>query len=278
MPELPEVETLRRELDRDVLGKRIKSVTVSEMRSVRRHPNKKHFVNKLSGVRLESLERRGKYLVFTLDSEDLLVIHLGMTGQLRRATNKAKPHEHTRAVLTFTQHGQLRFVDQRMFGEMFVTTPDELTKEVTELADLGIDPVETPMSWTKFGEMLLARKTKLKSLLMDQKFLAGIGNIYSDEILHRAGLRHDRLSNSLSTQEIRRLYRALVETLHDAIKYRGSTLSDGQYVSLRGEPGEFQLHHEVYDREGEPCRRCRAEIVRKRFGNRSTYYCEQCQV
>jgi formamidopyrimidine-DNA glycosylase len=119
---------------------------------------------------------------------------------------------------------------------------------------------------------------KLKPLLMDQKFMAGIGNIYADEILFAAGLRHDRLSDSLSTQEIRRLYRAVVETLHDAIKYRGSTLSDQQYVDLQGRPGEFQDHHQVYDREGEPCRRCRAPIRRIKANQRSTFFCEQCQV
>ena len=161
---------------------------------------------------------------------------------------------------------------------MFVTTPDELEGEVTELRDLGFDPVETPMSWTAFGELLYQRKVKLKPLLMDQKFMVGIGNIYSDEILFQAGLRHDRLSNSLSTQEMRRLYRAIVETLHDAIKYRGSTLADGGYVDVFGEPGSYQEHHEVYDRVGEPCRRCRAPIQKMKISKRTHFYCEQCQV
>ena len=176
------------------------------------------------------------------------------------------------------QHGQLRYVDPRKFGEMFVTTPDELTKEIPELAELGVDPVEEPMSWTTFGEMLMSRKMKLKAFLMDQKILAGIGNIYSDEILFAAGLRYDRMTPSLSSQEIRRLYRGVVETLHDAIKYGGSTLADEGYVNLHGDPGEYQEHHQVYARDKEACRRCRMPLTKAKFGGRSTYYCEQCQV
>jgi formamidopyrimidine-DNA glycosylase len=181
-------------------------------------------------------------------------------------------------VITFTQGGQLRFVDPRTFGELFITAPDELTKEITELADLGMDPVDEPISWVKFREHLLSKTTKLKPLLMDQSFIAGLGNIYSDEILWEAGLRHDRVPQSLSTMEIRRLYRAIVEVLHEAVKHRGSTLSDQQYVDLHGRPGEFQLLHQAYDREGEACRRCRTPIVREKSGQRSTFYCPNCQI
>src|SRR5204863_2886758 len=125
---------------------------------------------------------------------------------------------------------------------------------------------------------LTARKMKLKALLMDQKFVAGIGNIYSDEILFAAGLAHDRSSDSLSSQEVRRLYRAMVETLQDAIKHRGSTLGDEQYRDLFGELGEYQSQHNVYDREGKPCPRCRTPIVRVKWQGRSTFLCERCQV
>ena len=171
-----------------------------------------------------------------LDTGELLVIHLRMSGQLLRAQAKDPVAKHTHVVMTFTQGGQLRFVDPRTFGELFITAPDELTKEVTELADLGMDPVDEPISWVKFREHLLSRTTKLKPLLMDQSFLAGLGNIYSDEILWEAGLRHDRMPQTLSTMEIRRLYRAIVEVLHEAVKHRGSTLSDEGYVDLHGRP------------------------------------------
>jgi len=278
MPELPEVETIRRELERDVIGKRIKTVAVTGNRSIRRHANKKLFISRLEGTKITGVERKGKYLVLKLDTADLLVIHLGMSGQLLRLPAKDAVAKHTHVTITFTQGGQLRFVDPRTFGEMFVTTPDELTEAVPELASLGVDPVEEPMSWQTFGHMLMRHQVKLKAFLMDQSIIAGLGNIYSDEILFAAGLRYDRQSDSLSTQEMRRLYRSLVETLHDAIKYGGSTLADEQYVDLAGKAGEYQEHHKVYDREKQACRRCRAPIAKAKFQGRSTYYCGQCQV
>ena len=278
MPELPEVEVVRRDLEREVVGKRIKAVEVDGMRSVRRHHNRKQFINRLEGKRITGIERRGKYLLARLDDGDVLVIHLGMSGQLLRAkTARETRSKHTHVVITFTQGGQLRFVDPRTFGEMFVTEADALNK-VSELNHLGIDPLESAMSWEQFGQLISERHAKLKPLLMDQKFLAGIGNVYSDEILWGAGLRWDRMSDSLSSQEIRRLYRSMVETLQDAVKYRGSSLADEQYVDLFGRPGDFQLHHNVYARDGEYCRRCRHVIRRERFGGRSTFYCEACQV
>ncbi len=279
MPELPEVEVLRRDLEKEVVGKKIKSVEVTGARSVRRHKNKKDFIGLLEGHKVASVQRRGKYLVFRLDGAEALVVHLGMSGQLLRAkTAREKAPKHTHVVITFTQGGLLRFVDPRTFGEMFVTTTGELENEVPELAHLGFDALEQAMSWITFGEMLRCHSRGLKSLLMDQRVLAGIGNIYSDEILFEAGLRHDRPSDSLSAQEVRRLYRAMVETLQDAIKHRGSSISDEQYRDLFGDVGEFQTLHKVYEREGMRCRRCRSTIVRQKYNGRSTYFCPRCQV
>jgi formamidopyrimidine-DNA glycosylase len=277
LPELPEVETIRRGLDREVVGKRIKSVEVTGTRTIRRQ-TKKQFIAKLEGAKITGVDRRGKYLVLKLDTGELLIVHLRMSGQLLKAQPKDAVVKHTHVVISFTQGGQLRYVDPRTFGELFITAPDELTAVIPELAELGMDPVDEPISWTKFREMLLRRTTKLKPLLMDQAFVAGLGNIYSDEILWEAGLRHDRTPQSLSTMEIRRLYRAIVEVLHEAVKHRGSTLSDQQYVDLQGRPGEYQLLHQVYDREGLACRRCRSSIVREKLGQRSTFYCPNCQI
>jgi formamidopyrimidine-DNA glycosylase len=161
---------------------------------------------------------------------------------------------------------------------MFVTEADSIEKEVTELAHLGIDPLATAMSWEYFGQMLTARHAKLKPLLMDQKFIAGIGNIYSDEILWGAGLRWDRMSDSLRSEEVRRLYRSMMETLQEAVKHRGSSLADEQYVDLFGRPGGYQHFHNVYAREGQSCPRCRHVVVREKFSGRSTFYCSACQV
>jgi len=279
MPELPEVETIRRDLDKEVVGKRIKLVEVTGQRSIRRHETKESFASRLEGRRITGVQRRGKYLLVRLDEGDVLVVHLGMSGQLLRAKSPKEPMEkHTHVVLTFTQGGQLRYVDPRTFGELFVTAADEVEQVVPELAHLGFDPLEDVMSWTRFGELLQARRAKLKPLLMDQRFLAGVGNLYADEILWAAGLRHDRSSDSLSSQEIRRLYRAMSETLQEAIKHRGSSLADEQYRDVFGEVGDFQSLHKVYDREGQPCRRCRSPIVRIKAQGRSTFMCPQCQV
>jgi formamidopyrimidine-DNA glycosylase len=278
MPELPEVEVVRRDLERELVGKRVKGVEVDGMRTVRRHHNRKQFITRLEGKKFTAVERRGKYILARIEGGDVLVIHLGMSGQLLRAkSGRETKAKHTHVIITFTQGGQLRFVDPRTFGEMFVTEADSLDR-VSELSHLGIDPLENALSWEQFGALITQRHAKLKPLLMDQKFLAGIGNIYSDEILWGAGLRWDRSSDSLSAQEVRRLYRSMVETLQDAVKYRGSSLSDMQYVDLNGKPGEYQLQHKVYARDGETCRRCRHTIVRERYGGRSTFYCEACQV
>ena len=279
MPELPEVEIVRQDLEREVVGKKIKSVEVHGLRSIRRHKSKKQFIDPLDGRKITAVRRRGKYLLLSLDSDGVLVIHLGMSGQLLRAkTTRTPVPKHTHVLITFTQGGQLRFVDPRTFGEMFVTETADVDKEVSELRHLGFDPLDEPISWGQFGHSLAQHKTKLKTLLMDQKFVAGIGNIYSDEILFAAGLRWDRLSDTLSSQEVRRLYRSMVEVLIEAVKYRGSTLADEQFVDLDGRPGEFQDHHKVYAREGQSCRRCRRVLVRKRVGTRSTYFCDACQV
>jgi formamidopyrimidine-DNA glycosylase len=279
VPELPEVETIRRGLEREVVGKRIKSVEATGTRSIRRHKNKKEFVARLEGTKIKSARRRGKYLLLALDSGDVLVVHLRMSGQLLRAQPKEPNAKHTHVVITFTQGGQLRFVDPRTFGEMFVVSGEHLTEEAPELADLGFDPVDTPISVTEFARRLLAhRDVKLKALLMDQSFIAGIGNIYSDEILWEAGLRWDRTPGSLSNMEIRRLFRSVVEILHEAVKHRGSTLSDQQYVDVLGRAGDYQTLHNVYDRAGKTCNRCRATIVKEKFQSRSTFFCPSCQI
>jgi formamidopyrimidine-DNA glycosylase len=278
MPELPEVEVVRRDLEREVVGRKIKSTEVTGMRTIRRYRQRKQFTGALDGRKIVGVDRRGKYLLLRLDGDDVLIVHLGMSGQLLHAKGTRDPlPKHTHVVITFTQGGQLRFVDPRTFGEMFVAELDGID-EVEELAHLGIDPLETAMSWEHFGELVAARHTKLKTALMDQKFLAGIGNIYSDEILWGAGLRWDRMSDSLTPEEVRRLYRSVVEVLQDAVKHRGSSLADEQYVDLFGRKGGYQEHHAVYAREGEMCPRCRHEIVRERVGGRSTFFCGACQV
>ncbi|MEO5678565.1 MAG: bifunctional DNA-formamidopyrimidine glycosylase/DNA-(apurinic or apyrimidinic site) lyase [Acidimicrobiales bacterium] len=278
MPELPEVETIRRDLEKEVVGKKLKEVSVTGSRTVRRRPE--DFKERLEGRKVLGVDRRGKYLVVRLDGPDVLVIHLRMSGQLLKATAKDPLDKHTHAVLTFAPPHplQVRFVDPRTFGELFVTPAEAIESEVPELAHLGFDPLDTPMSWERFGLLVRGRKAKLKTLLMDQTFIAGIGNLYADEILFAAGLRYDRDSASISPQEARRLWRGMTEVLAEAIKARGSSLADEQYVDLFGRIGKFQEQHQVYAREGKRCLRCRGTIARVKFAQRSTYFCPACQV
>ena len=278
--ELPEVEVMRRDLEKDVVGRRIKAAEVKSsrnaMRVIRRHGKRKDFTGRLEGRKLTKVERRGKYVLLHLDSGDVWITHFGMSGQFQRGNGRVVLEPHTHVVVTFQQGGDLRFVDPRTFGEMFVTSGDELGK-VKELQHIAIDPLDQVFTWPTFQYLLAERATKMKQLLMDQKFISGLGNIYSDEVLFAAGLRYDRPSNTLSSQEVRRLYRAIQETLQEAIKMRGTTLGDEAYVDLFGNPGEYQAELKVYGREGEPCRRCRTPIETVKISQRTSYYCPQCQ-
>ena len=278
--ELPEVEVMRRDLEKDVVGRRIKDAEVKSsknaMRVIRRHKTRKEFTSHLTGHKITKVERRGKYLLLALDGGDVLVVHFGMSGRFMRGTGRVAVEPHTHVVLTFQQGGDLRFVDPRTFGELFVTTTDELGK-VKELQHLAIDPLDQVFTWPTFQYLLAQRGAKMKPLMMDQKFISGLGNIYSDEVLFHAGIRFDRLSDTLSSQEVRRLYRAIQEILQDAIKLRGTTLEDEAYVDLFGKPGEYQNELKVYGREGLPCRRCRTPIQSVKIAQRSAYFCPQCQ-
>ena len=278
--ELPEVEVMRRDLEKEVVGKRIRAVVVrphrNAMRVIRRHARRKEFADRLAGKKVTKVERKGKYVLMHLHDGEVLVVHFGMSGQFLRGTKRQALPTHTHVVMEFTQGGDLRYIDPRTFGEMFVAPADELGK-VKELDHIAIDPLEDTFTWQEFSYELSRRASKLKPLLMDQKFVSGLGNIYSDEVLFAAGLRHDHMSNQLSAQEVRRLYRAMREVLQDAVRGRGTTLDDEAYVDLFGRPGEFQGELKVYGRKGLPCRRCRTPIDSIKVNGRTSYFCPQCQ-
>lgn len=279
MNQLPEIETTRRDLEREVAGKRIKEVDVSVPKVVARSGNRTRFAEAMDGVKIETFDRLGLWLLARLDNGSTLAMNLGARAQLRKAANKDELEPKTAAVLAFTQGGQLRLVDPDGEAEFIVVPDDELIDTIPELVGLGVDPVTEPMSWTDFAQILMSHDMKLKALLTDDSVIVGLGDLYSDEILFHAGLRYDRESNTLSTQEIRRFYRALVETMHDGIKYRGTTLADGEgYRDLFGEPGNFGEHVAVYGKHGELSPRSRRPIVRSKFQKRWTYYCDQSQV
>jgi len=278
--ELPEVEVVRRDLEKDVVGRRIREVEVrphrNAMRVIRRHSRRKEFADRLSGTKVTKVDRKGKYVLMHLDDGDVLVVHFGMSGRLLRGTKRQPYPAHTHVVMDFTQGGDLRFVDPRTYGELFITRADELGK-VRELDHVAIDPLEDTFTWQQFSAELNRRAMKLKALLMEQRFISGLGNIYSDEVLFAAGLRYDHRSDELSSQEVRRLYRAVRETVQDAIRFRGTTLEDEAYLDLYGKPGEYQAELKVYGRRDLPCRRCRTPIDSERFQGRTTYFCPQCQ-
>jgi formamidopyrimidine-DNA glycosylase len=278
MAELPELETLRRELEKESVGKRFKVPEVIGTKVAKRAGGKKVLQARLEGAKVKSVDRRGPFLVGNLDTGELLLFDLGEKGYLQKAAPRSTAPKGTVLTLAFTQGGQIRLVDTSGTAQAFVVATDAVADEAPELATIGLDPVADPVSWTSFARALLARNVKLKALLMDQEVVAGIGPIYSDEILWEAGLRYDRISSELSSQEIRRLFRALVETLHDAVKHRGTTVDDHPFVDLYGKPGDHQDELKVYGREGEPCRRCRAPVAKARFANKPVFFCEGCKV
>jgi formamidopyrimidine-DNA glycosylase len=259
------------------VGRKVKTVDVNDTKVIPRHSTKKQFVQMLEGAKLKSLIRRGTFLIFTLDTGDRLIIKPGVGGQLRKTAAKDADEAGTAIVVTFTQGGQLRYIDPRRTGEAWILTPEQVAEGVDEIELLGYDVVDQPVPWADFAKMVLQRSVKLKNLLGDEDLLAGIGNVYSDEILYDAGLRYDRMSDSLSVQEVRRLYRSVVEILHDAIKHGGTTLPDDGWRDLHGAAGGYTEYHQVHARDGQPCRRCRDVISKAKFGGKNTYFCEQCQ-
>jgi formamidopyrimidine-DNA glycosylase len=278
VPELPEVETVRRGLEDVLPGRMVETVRVTGRRTVRRQSSRE-LGDRLTGRRLGQPERRGKYLALPLDDDQVLVIHLRMSGQLlhlpRPRSVPVAAHTHVRVGLD--DGSELRFVDPRTFGEWYVT--DELRADglPREFDRLGPDPVVDGLSVATLRERLAHKRTPLKSALTDQRVIAGIGNLYADEICHVAEVRPDRSTDGLEPAELRRLARATSSVLGEAVRLRGSSLRDARYVDVAGEYGRYQQHHRVYDRAGEPCLRCGAPIEKIRFGARVAYCCPGCQ-
>ncbi|MDP8970770.1 MAG: DNA-formamidopyrimidine glycosylase [Actinomycetota bacterium] len=277
MTQLPEVEVIRKDLEKEVVGKRFKDVAVKTASMVGRHRNRPDFVKALRGHKIESISRRGTWLLFELDGEATLVVRLGLHAQLTRETATEEPGKHTQMVATFTTGGSLHYIDPVRDGELFVVDRQGVA-EVPELSPTGIDPLADTFTWLAFSRQLKARKTRLKTLLVDESFIVGLGDLYADEILWAAGLSGRRISSTLSSQEVRRLYRAIQEVLHEAVKQGGTPVEptagqDGDVFS-EGEYGEYL---NVYGRQGQPCARCRQPIKRGLIDKRASFYCAQCQ-
>lgn len=279
MPELPEVETVRRGMAQQVAGRRIRAVEVGRERTVRR-TSRQALIDGLTGVTVTAVNRRGKYLLCPLDSGDELMVHLRMSGRLlvAAAGTPRPPHTHVVLHLDGRPEQELWFVDPRTFGEMVVFDPANAAVEMPELARLGVDPIADGLTRRQLDRIVRSRRRQLKPLLLDQHLIAGVGNIYCDETLHRARLRPDRLGDTLTGRELGHLHSSLLQVLGAAIEAGGSTLADTQYVDVEGQGGWFQVHHLVYDRAGQRCLTCgRADIVRTVSGGRSTCFCPRCQ-
>ncbi|GAA0721745.1 bifunctional DNA-formamidopyrimidine glycosylase/DNA-(apurinic or apyrimidinic site) lyase [Dactylosporangium roseum] len=276
MPELPEVETVRRGLDKWVSGRRIATVEVLHPRAIRRHlPGSAHFADVLAGRRVGAVMRRGKYLWLPLDDEDALIGHLGMSGQLLLRPVAAPPETHLRVRFTFDDDGpELRFVDQRTFGGLSVSAGGAVLP--AELAHIALDPVDSLFVDDAFVEAMRRRRTEVKRALLDQTLISGVGNIYADEALWRASLHGARDTSRLTRPAVRRLLEHVRDVLNEAIG-QGGTSFDALYVDVNGESGYFDRSLNAYGREGLPCKRCGTPIRREAFMNRSSFSCPKCQ-
>jgi formamidopyrimidine-DNA glycosylase len=273
MPELPEVETVARGLRKVLPGRRILSVRLGKTDFI---DDPAALERDLPGARIKEVLRPGKFLVLELEPANgsahnlALLIHLGMTGQLLTVPPEAPVAPHTHVFLELDDGRELRYTDIRRFGRMAILTGDS-RKKILEPA--GLDPLKASAS--EFSERLRARRAHVKALLLDQNVLRGMGNIYTDESLWRARIHPRRLGSKLTQDELRLLHRTVRDILLEAIRFRGSSVSN--YVDSEGQRGWFQQRHRVYQREGKKCARCRATIRRIIVAGRSSYFCPRCQ-
>jgi formamidopyrimidine-DNA glycosylase len=276
LPELPEVEVVRRGLAARVVGRTIERVVVEHPRAIRRHlPGALDFAAALSGRRVDDARRRGKYLWLPLDSGDALLAHLGMSGQLLVVDPSSDDGPHLRVRFSFTDGGpELRFVDQRTFGGLTISPGGAILPP--EIAHIAPDVLEDAFDDRAFHDALRRRHTGLKRALLDQSLISGVGNIYADEGLWRAKLHYARATETMRWPDSQRLLDGTRGVMNDALA-QGGTSFDSLYVNVNGESGYFDRSLDVYGRRGEPCHRCGALIIRESFMNRSSYLCPHDQ-
>lgn len=271
MPELPEVETIVRTLRRRLAGKVISSVRVLDERVL--NVSAKSFQRRLGNRKVMRTGRRGKYALFFLDEGKLLVIHLGMSGQLLWVAAKQAVEKHTHLIFRFqSSRHELRFRDMRRFGNVFIESTHEL-EDIPYLAQMG--PEADQVSVEELAHILRGRTRPVKSALMDQHLIAGLGNIYTDEALHRAKIHPCQPGGTLKQEEIAALEKAIKRVLDAAIRSQGSSIAN--YLTAEGKRGDFARFHRVYQRQGERCSRCGSIIRRTVLCGRGTHFCPGCQ-
>jgi formamidopyrimidine-DNA glycosylase len=273
MPELPEVETVRRQLEPALVGRRFEQVRIDDPRLVRPY-EPAEVAAELEGERVGAVERRGKYLIVRFESGRVLLIHLRMTGSLLRAPNGSLPDDpHRRAVVRLDDDSDVAYRDVRRFGTWLLLEPGEAEPYLA--ARVGDEPLDTLFTAARLGERLAGRRVSLKAALLDQRTLAGMGNIYVDEALWRARLNPLRPAAGLDRNELRRLHRGIRAALEHGLARQGSTLRD--YRLLDGSGGSMQDEFRVYGRNDEPCDRCGTAISRTQVAGRTTWFCPTCQ-
>lgn len=273
MTHLPEAEVIRKTLEKEVVGKRFKTIDVKAASTVGRHRNRPEFTGRLEGRKIAGVSRRGTQLVLDLDDGAALVLLLGAEGGLARETATAPPSGDTQAVLTFTTGGALHVVDPTKEAEMFVVGEGEL-----DGLPGGIDPLAGTFTWQAFGRQLMERRQPLAALLRDESFILGLGDVYADEILWSAGIAGERVSATLSSQEIRRLYRAVFEVLYEAVKQGSAEEGNGSQRQVHSVVGGRPHHLDVHGRAGEACPRCRRPITLEKLGKGLVVsQCRACQ-
>lgn len=277
MPELPEVEVVRRGLDRHVVGHTITGVRVHHPRAVRRHEaGAADLTARLLDTRITGTGRRGKYLWLTLDGDEALVVHLGMSGQM--LLGPIQKTEHLRIATLLDDGTALSFVDQRTFGGWMLT--DLVTVDGTEVpapvAHIARDPLDPGFDRAAVVKVLRGKHSEIKRQLLDQTVVSGIGNIYADESLWRAKVNGARIAETLTKPTLAAILDHATDVMTDALG-QGGTSFDSLYVNVNGESGYFDRSLDAYGREGEPCKRCGAVMRRDKFMNRSSFYCPRCQ-
>lgn len=274
MPELPEIETMVRDLLPKVTGRTVTGLEAPFRGSIR-WPNFDEFESRVVGQSVISATRRGKYAQFALASGDVLIVHRGMSGSFLYRGHDEPREPHLRVLLELDDGRQLRFVDPRKFGKMFVMHGSGSERPLP-WAGYGPEPLDDAFSPEVLGEALHRRRAMIKPLLLDQRVLAGLGNIYVDESLHRARLHPQRRSHTLSREEIERLHTAIRDVLEMAVNDRGTTFDS--YRDIEGRQGRFQDSLRVFRRAGTACPRCGTAIVKMVVGGRGTHICPRCQV
>ncbi|MEP7332922.1 MAG: bifunctional DNA-formamidopyrimidine glycosylase/DNA-(apurinic or apyrimidinic site) lyase [Terracoccus sp.] len=277
MPELPEVEVVRRGLAEHVVGRHVERARISGIRVARRHvPGAADLAGRLNGVRVTAASRRGKYLWLALDGEDALIVHLGMSGQLLVEPAEAPLEKHCHARFDFTDGGpQLRFVDQRTFGGLALS-PLGADGIPESLAHIAFDPFDPQFDQPAVVRRMKQRDSAVKRALLDQTLVSGIGNIYADEALWRAGVHGERLCSALTKPTLSRLLDHAREVMGQALG-QGGTSFDALYVNVNGASGYFDRSLHAYGRDGTPCDRCGVLMRREHFMNRSSFSCPVCQ-